>query len=359
MTEIMELQESTELVTDILEDKSQIELSAEDRTLVDQRVASIVFSSNEIQSYGSSAQQRISQSLGKARGKDLGEVGTLITDLVVELKGFNPNEQAKGLGKLIRKGAVSLAKMQAKYSTLESSVDKVVDKLKGHSRVLQADNNLLDTMYDNNLEHYQDLTLYIIAGKQRLESADAELKALQAKAEASGEDADLEAVQRFAEAMNLLEKRLYDLQLSRVVSMQTAPQIRLIKAGNAVMVAKIESTIINTVPLWKQGMQIALCLANQAEATRVQKAVDDTTNELLRRNAENLKTGTIAVAEAAERGIIDIETLEKTQKDILDTLDEVLKIQEKGRQDRLAGEARMRVLEEEMKRKALEVGGRV
>ena len=358
MSEIMELQNNVVPVDDLLVEKTDVQLSEDEQKLVDQRAENIVFSANEIQSYGSDAQQRISQSLGKARGKDLGEVGALITNLMVDLKGFSPNEQSKGLGKLFKKGVASLAKMQAQYTKLETSVDQVVDKLKGHSRILQADNLLLDTMYENNLVHYRDLTIYIIAGKQRLVRAEAELAQLRAKAEASGESADMEAVQRFAEAMNLLEKRLYDLQLSRVVSMQTAPQIRLIKAGNAVMVAKIESTITNTIPLWKQGMQIALCLANQAEASRAQKAVDDTTNELLMRNAENLKTGTIAVAQASERGVIDIDTLEKTQRNILDTLDEVLTIQEKGRQDRLAGEAKMRQLEEEMKRKALEVSGR-
>jgi uncharacterized protein YaaN involved in tellurite resistance len=318
-----------------------------------------VLNTNDIQAYGAPAQQKIAVSLGKARGRDLGETGTLITNLMVDLKNFNPNEQSKGIAGLFRKGVISITKLQAKYATLESSVDKVVSQLKGHSRQLQVDNNILDDMYEKNLEYYQDLTLYILAGKQRLEQADGELKLLQAKAETTGEDTDLEAVQRLSEAIKLFEKRLYDLQLTRIVAMQTAPQIRLIKAGNAAMVAKIESTITNTIPLWKQGMQIALCLANQAEALKAQSAVDNTTNELLKRNSENLKTGTIEIAKASERGVVDIETLEKTQENILSTLDEVLAIQADGRQKRTAGEARLKVLEEEMKQKALEVAGHV
>lgn len=358
MSEITELSIPDGDVIDILKERNTFELNDDEQKLVDQYAESIVFNSNDIQAYGTSAQQKISQTLGSARGKDLGEVGKLIGNLMVDLKGFNPADQPKGLGKLWKVGAASLAKMQAKYATLESTVDKVADKLKAHSRSLQADNNLLDKMYENNLSYYRDLTLYILAGKQRLAQAVDELEVLKDKAQRSGDEAELEAVQRFAEAMNLLEKRLYDLQLTRVVSMQTAPQIRLIKAGNAAMIAKIESTIINTIPIWKQGMQIALCLVNQAEATKAQKAVDDTTNELLVRNAENLKSGTVAVAKASERGVIDIETLEKTQRNILETLDEVLRIQEKGREERLAGEVKMRALEAEMRDKALEVAGR-
>ncbi|MCL2503827.1 MAG: toxic anion resistance protein [Coriobacteriia bacterium] len=359
MSEMLEFQESSETPESNLHAiEKSVALTPAEQSLVEQRAASIVLNSNEIQAYGASAQGKISASLGRARGKDLGEVGTLISNLMIDLKGFNPNEQPRGIAGLIRKGVISLAKLQAKYATLESSVDKVAEQLKGHSRQLQADNNVLDTMYDNNLDYYQDLTLYILAGKQRLTQADAELKALQAKAETTGNEADIEAAQRLSEAINLLDKRLYDLQLTRVVSMQTAPQLRLIKAGNAAMVAKIESTVTNTIPLWKQGMQIALCLANQAEAIRAQAAVDETTNELLRRNSENLKTGTIAVAKASERGVVDIETLERTQQNILSTLDEVLAIQADGRQKRLEGEAKLQVLEEEMKRKVLEVSGR-
>ncbi|MCL2881710.1 MAG: toxic anion resistance protein [Coriobacteriia bacterium] len=361
MDAIMDMpQEETQQpeVTDLVKDDSKPDLTPEQQALVDQRAQAITFDTNAIQTYGAGAQQRMSSftesALGKVRGKDMGEVGGLITNLMVDLKGFNPNE-AKGIMGLFKKAGASITKIQARYTAIESSVDQVVAKLKGHEMELQADVTMLDTMYDENLKYYQDLTLYILAGKQALEKGHADLIALQAKASESGDQADAEKSYRLSEAINLFEKRLYDLQLTRTISIQTAPQIRLIQGADTAMVNKINSTINNTIPLWKQQLVLAKSLFNQAEAEKAQAEVDETTNELLKRNSAQLKAGSIEAAKASERGIVEVETLEQTNQDLMTTLDEVLAIQKEGREQRQAAEVRLQAIEGELKNKLLEI----
>ncbi|MCL2654611.1 MAG: toxic anion resistance protein [Coriobacteriia bacterium] len=343
--------------TDLAKIGSRSDLNPEQQALVDQRAQGLTFDINSIQAYGSAAQQRMStfteSALGRVRGKDMGEVGGLITNLMVDLKGFNPND-SKGIMGLFRKAGASIAKIQARYTAIESSVDKVVEKLKGHEMELKADVTMLDTMYDENLKYYQDLTLYILAGNQALEKGRADLATLQATAQESGEAADAEKSYRLSEAINLFEKRLYDLQLTRTISIQTAPQIRLIQGADNAMVNKIDSTINNTIPLWKQQLVLAKSLFNQAEAEKTQAEVDETTNELLKRNSAQLKAGSIEAAKASERGIVEVETLEQTNQDLMTTLDEVLAIQKEGHEKRQAAEVRLQAIEGELKAKLLE-----
>jgi len=345
-------------VTDLMKVDTKPDLSPEQQALVDQRAQAVTFDSAAIQTYGTAAQQRMStfteSALGKVRGKDMGEVGSLITDLMVDLRGFNPNE-SKGVLGLFKKAGASIAKIQARYTAIESSVDKVVDKLKGHDMELRADVTMLDTMYDENLKYYQDLTLYVLAGKQAIEKGRTELARLQEKAAASGDQADAEQAYRLGEAIDLFEKRLYDLQLTRTIAIQTAPQIRLIQSADNAMVNKINSTINNTIPLWKQQLVLAKSLFNQAEAEKTQTEVDETTNELLRRNSAQLKTGSIEAAKASQRGIVEMETLEQTNRDLISTLDEVLAIQKDGHEKRQAAEVRLQAIESELKAKLIEV----
>jgi len=343
--------------TDLVKSDTQPDLTPDQQALVDQRAQAITFDTNAIQAYGAAAQQRMStfteSALGRVRGKDMGEVGGLITDLMVDLKGFNPNE-SKGIVGLFKKAGASIAKIQARYTAIESSVDQVVEKLKGHEMELQADVTMLDTMYDENLKYYQDLTLYILAGKQALEKAHTDLAAAQAQASTSGDQADAEKSYRLSEAINLFEKRLYDLQLTRTISIQTAPQIRLIQGADNAMVNKINSTINNTIPLWKQQLVLAKSLFNQTEAEKTQEAVDETTNELLKRNSAQLKVGSVEAAKASERGVVEVETLEQTNQDLMSTLDEVLAIQKEGHEKRQAAEVRLQAIESELKAKLLE-----
>ena len=363
MDTIMDIpqQDSAQLAaTDLVKASDKPALTPEQQALVDQRARALTFDVNSIQTYGAAAQQRMStfteSALGKVRGKDMGEVGGLITDLMVDLKGFNPND-SKGITGLFKKAGAGIAKVQARYTAIESSVDKVVEKLKGHNMELQADVMTLDTMYDENLKYYQDLTLYILAGKQALESARADLSVLQAKAADSGDQADAEAAYRQSEAIDLFEKRLYDLQLTRTIAIQTAPQIRLIQGADNAMVNKINSTINNTIPLWKQQLVLAKSLYNQAEAERTQAQVDETTNELLKRNSAQLKAGSIEAAKASQRGVVEVETLEQTNRDLMTTLDEVLAIQKEGHEKRQAAEVRLQAIEDELKAKLLEARG--
>ena len=311
--------------------------------------------------YGTACQKEIASfsdaALNNIRTKDLGEVGDMITSLVGELKGFNAEtEEQKGFLGLFKKPATSLAKLQAKYAAAETNVSKITNVLEDHQNTLLKDIVMLDKMYDENLDYFKKLTMYIIAGKKRLDEERATtLKALKDKAEESGLAEDAQAANDFANLCDRFEKKLYDLELTRAISVQMAPQIRLIQNGDTLMVEKIQSTIINTIPLWKNQMVLALGIAHSKEAMEAQSAVSNLTNELLKKNAETLKQGTIAIAEESERGIVDIETVQETNRKLIETLDEVLKIQADGRQKRQDAENELGHIEAELKTKLLEI----
>ena len=311
--------------------------------------------------YGTACQKEIASfsdaALSNIRTKDLGEVGDMITDLVGELKGFNAEtEESKGFLGLFKKTNKSLAKLQAKYSEAETNVTRITNVLEDHQNTLLKDIVMLDKMYDENLDYFKKLTMYIIAGKKRLElERNTTLQELKAKAEESGLAEDAQAANDFANLCDRFEKKLYDLELTRSISVQMAPQIRLIQNGDTLMVEKIQSTIVNTIPLWKNQMVLALGIAHSKEAMEAQSAVSNLTNELLKKNAETLKQGSVAIAEESERGIIDIETVKETNQKLIETLDEVLKIQADGRQKRMEAENELGHIEAELKTKLLEI----
>ncbi|MBQ8996037.1 MAG: toxic anion resistance protein [Oscillospiraceae bacterium] len=311
--------------------------------------------------YGTACQKEISSfsdaALNNIRTKDLGEVGDLITNLVGELKGFNAEtEESKGFLGLFKKSSASLTKLQAKYAAAETNVSRITNVLEDHQNTLLKDIVMLDKMYDENLEYFKKLTMYIIAGKKRLDlERSTTLQELKAKAEQSGLAEDAQAANDFANLCDRFEKKIADLELTRNISVQMAPQIRLIQNGDTLMVEKIQSTIINTIPLWKNQMVLALGLAHSKEAMEAQSAVSNLTNELLKKNAETLKQGSIAIAEESERGIIDIETVKETNRKLIETLDEVLKIQADGRKKRQDAENELGHIEAELKTKLLEI----
>ena len=284
----------------------------------------------------------------------------MISNLVVELKGFSVDgkDEKKGLLGLFKKSRSSFAKLQERYDTASNSVDKISEVLKDHQNTLFKDIVMFDQMYDVNLAYFKELSMYIIAGKKRLEEErNTTLKDLKAKAEASGLAEDAQAANDFANLCERFEKKLYDLQLTREISIQMAPEIRLIQNGDTLMVEKIQTTINNTIPLWKNQMVLALGMAHSKEAMEAQKEVSDLTNELLQKNAETLQMGTIEIAKESERGIVDIETVEIANRKLIETLDEVLKIQEEGRQKRMEAENTLGKIETELRQKLLEVKG--
>ena len=336
-------------------------LSAEERQMVDSFAKQIdVRDSTMILQYGAGAQKKMADfsesALANVRTQDLGEVGGLISGVVVELRSFDVTEEDKGLFGFFKKGANKIESMRAKYDKAEANVDKIVDALKGHQIKLMKDAATLDKMYELNLTYFKELTMYILAGKKRLaEAREVELAQLVAKAKETGRAEDAQAAQDF-EAMCLrFEKKLSDLDLTRTIAMQTAPQIRLVQNNEITMVEKIQTTIVNTIPLWKSQMVLALGIANSHAAVKAQTEVTNMTNELLKKNAELLHTSTVEVARESERGIVDIETLKNTNEKLIQTFDEVLQIQQEGRQKRAEAETEMRRMEAELKQKMLEV----
>ena len=311
--------------------------------------------------YGTACQKEIASfsdaALQNIRTKDLGEVGDMIVSLVGELRGFNADtEESKGFLGLFKKPASSIAKLQARYAEAETNVSKITNVLEDHQNTLLKDIVMLDKMYDENLEYFKKLTMYIIAGKKRLDlERSTTLVDLKKKAEESGLAEDAQAANDYANLCDRFEKKLYDLELTRNISVQMAPQIRLIQNGDTLMVEKIQSTIINTIPLWKNQMVLALGIAHSKEAMEAQSAVSNLTNELLKKNAETLKQGSIEIAEESERGIVDIETVKETNQKLIETLDEVLKIQAEGRQKRQDAENELGHIEAELKEKLLEI----
>ncbi len=310
--------------------------------------------------YGSGAQKKMASfsetALAKVRTQDLVEAGELIAGVVAELRSFDAEEEDKGFFSLFKRQVNKLAALKDRYDSAEENVDKIAKALEDHQIVLMKDAATLDKLYELNLTYFKELTMYLLAGRQRLAQVrENDLVELTAKAHASGSTEDAEAVQKLSAACNRFEKKLSDLDLSRTVAMQMAPQIRLVQNNEMLMIEKIQTTLVNTIPLWKSQMLLALGLANNEEALRAQSAVTDMTNELLRKNAEKLKQSTIEVARESERGIVDIETLRVTNEHLIQTFDEVMKIQAEGRAKRAEAEAEMRRMEAELRQKLLEV----
>lgn len=316
--------------------------------------------SNMILQYGAGAQQKLAdfseKALENVKSQDLGEVGNMLTDVVAELKNFDVDNEKKGFLGLFHKGENKLDAMKAKYDKTAVNVDKICDALEEHQVRLLKDTAMLDQMYDLNLTYYKELSMYIAAGKQKLEEVrSTQLKELMEKAQSGNDQVLAQEAKDLASYCDRFEKKLHDLELSRMISMQTAPQIRLIQNNNTMMVEKIQSTLVNTIPLWKNQMVIALGLEHAQRAAKAQNAVTDMTNELLKKNANALHEATVSTAKASERGIVDIETLTQTNAELVKTFDEVLQIQSEGRQKRLQAEADMVRMENELKQKLLEI----
>ena len=313
--------------------------------------------------YGAACQKKIAafseSALQSVRTKDLGEVGDAITDLVVELKSFSLEEEEKGgFFGLFKKATNQVEKMKARYDKAELNVEKIAGVLDGHQVQLMKDIAMLDKLYALNLTYFKELTMYILAGKKRLADVrSTTLEELKAKAQRSGLAEDAQAANDFAAMCDRFEKKLHDLELTRMVSIQMAPQIRMVQNNDALMAEKIQSTLVNTIPLWKNQMVLALGIAHSREAMEAQRAVTDMTNELLKKNADTLKMGTVEAAKESERGIVDLETLKYTNQQLISTLDEVVKIQEDGRAKRRAAEAELGRIEGELKQKLLDIRG--
>lgn len=336
-------------------------LSPEEQKAVDDFAEKIdVTNSQMILQYGAATQKKIGDfseaALDKVRTKDLGATGDMIASLVTELKGFDAQEESKGIFGFFKKTSNSLEALKAKYAKAETNVEKIEGMLEGHQVQLLKDIAMLDKMYQMNMVYFKELTMYILAGKKKLKKTrEVDLKAAMEKAKASGLPEDAQAARDLADMCDRFEKKLYDLELTRNVSIQMGPQIRLIQNNDTMMAEKIQTSIVNTIPLWKSQMVLALGLAHSQQAIEAQRAVTDMTNELLKKNAAALKTGTIEAAKESERGIVDIETLQATNKSLIETLDELNKIQTEGRAKRVAAEQELTRIEDELKQKMMEI----
>lgn len=336
-------------------------LSPEELKMVEEFSTKIdLHNSQAILQYGVGTQKKMADfsesALENVRTKDLGEVGEMLSSLVVDLKSFDVTEQDKGFKGLFKKSANRVTSMKAKYDKAEVNVNNVCTALEKHQVTLLKDIALLDKMYEVNLTYFKELSMYILAGKKKLADVrSGELAEALAKAQQSNLPEDAQAAKDLQSLCDRFEKKIHDLELTRMISIQTAPQIRLVQNNDTLMAEKIQSTIVNTIPLWKSQMVLALGIEHSAQAAKAQREVTDMTNELLRKNADILKTATIESAKESERGIVDIETLKHTNESLISTFDEVLKIQTDGREKRRAAEAEMQRMEEELKRKLLEV----
>ncbi len=322
-----------------------------------------VMNTEQVMHYGSNAQKNISEfsgaALGTVRTKDLGEVGNMLGDLVVELKGLNfEPEQKKGLMGLFKKSGQSIAELKASYDKAETNVDNIVESLEKHEITLMKDISMMDKMYDKNQEYLKELTMYILAGKLRIEQLrNEELPKYKAKAMETGLPEDAQAANDFSNMIGRFEKKIHDLELTRTISVQMAPQIRMIQNNDSLMAEKIRSSIMNTIPLWKSQMVLALSQYHSDQAMKAQREVTDVTNALLMKNAEALHQGSVNIAKEAERGIVDIETLKKTNIELIQTLDEVRQIQDEGRAKRMQAERELAQIEGELKQKLLSMKG--
>lgn len=337
-------------------------LSEKERQMVNDFAQKIdIENSNLVLQYGADAQKKMSEfsetALNNVKTKDLGEVGDMISDLVVELKGFDANEEdKKGLFGLFKKTENKIESMKTRYAKAEDNVEKIVAALEAHQVTLFKDIAMLDQMYEKNLVNFKELTMYILAGKKKLEECrSTKLPELVAKAQQSGLPEDSQKANDYAQMCDRFEKKLHDLELTRMISIQMAPQIRLVQNNDTLMAEKIQSTIVNTIPLWKSQMVLALGVNHAKQAMEAQREVTEMTNELLRRNADTLKMATVETAKESERGLVDIETLKHTNEQLISTFDEVLTIQKEGREKRAAAEIELRKIEGELKAKLLEI----
>ena len=337
-------------------------LSQEEQAMVAAFAEKIdVENTTQILQYGAGTQKKMADfsdaALANVRTQDLGEVGILIADVVGELKGFDAEEK-KGLMGFFRKKADQLETMKNRYAKAEVNVAKIGDALQQHQVRLLKDSAVLDKMYEQNLAYFKELTMYILAGKQKLQQVrSGKLLQLEEKARLSGLAEDAQTARDLADKCNRFEKKIHDLELTRTISIQTAPQIRMIQNNDHVMVEKIQTTLMNTIPLWKNQMVLALGIAHSTEAAQAQRQVTDITNALLKQNAEKLHMASVETAKEAERGIVDIETLKATNAKLIQTFDDVLKIQAEGRAKRLAAENEMAKMENDLKIKLLEISG--
>ena len=335
-------------------------LTPEEQKMVNDFAAKIdIENTNQILQYGAGTQKKMADfsdtALENVKTQDLGEIGELISNVVGELKDFDVQEEGKFFG-FFRKQTSKIENLKNKYDKAQANVEKITDSLQQHQVRLMKDSAMLDKMYEQNLNYFKELTMYILAGKKKLEETrNGKLAEMKNKAAQSGLPEDAQAARDLDEKCSRFEKKLHDLELTRTIAMQTAPQIRLIQNNDTVMVEKIQTTIVNTIPLWKSQMVLALGIAHSAEAAQAQRQVTDITNELLRKNAETLHMATVETAKESERGIVDLETLQKTNADLIQTLDDVMRIQMEGRQKRQAAEMEMHRMEEELKRKLLEI----
>lgn len=332
------------------EEKAQVEVFSKQIDLTNSAV---------ILQYGAGTQKKMADfsetALENVKAKDLGEVGELLSGVVTELKNFD-EEESKGFLGIFKKTSNKIEAMKAKYAKAETNINEICKVLEGHQVQLLKDVAVLDKMYDLNLTYFKELSMYILAGKKKLEEVrENELKELINKAQISGLPEDAQAAKDLDAMCNRFEKKIHDLELTRTISMQTAPQIRLVQSNDTLMVEKIQSTVVNTIPLWKSQMVLALGVEHSAQAAEAQRQVTDMTNELLKKNAEKLKMATVDVAKESERGIVDIETLKKTNENLISTLDEVMKIQQEGRVKRQEAEIEMHRMENELKQKLLEI----
>ncbi len=338
----------------------EVVLTPQEQKMVDDFASQIDITNTQmVMQYGAGSQKKIADfsesALNNVRTKDMGEIGQMLTDVVTQLKDFDEPEEKGFLG-IFKKGSNKLENMKVKYDKAENNINKICKVMESHQVTLLKDAAMLDKMYELNLNYFKELSMYILAGKQKLTQArTSELPALLNKAEQSGLPEDTQAANDYASMCERFEKKIYDLELTRTISMQMAPQIRLIQSNDTAMSEKIQSTLVNTIPLWKSQMVIAIGLNHSAEAARAQKEVTDMTNALLKKNAEALKTATIETARESERGIVDIETLTATNQTLISTLDEVLKIQEDGRTKRRNAEQELLRIENEMRKKLLSV----
>lgn len=346
------------------ESAPQIKLSPEEERLVEEFSSKIDISNSQaVLTYGVGSQKKIAEfsenALERVKTKDLGEIGDMLAGVVGEIRSLEIDEEDKGFFGFFKKSGNKLANMKAKYDKVEVNVNNISKALEDHQVTLMKDVLMLDKMYELNMNYYKELSMYIMAGKKRLERANnIELPELIKKADESRLPEDTQKAKDFSQMINRFEKKIHDLELTKTVSLQMAPQIRLIQNNDSMMSDKIQSTIVNTIPLWKNQMVIAIGLKHSTDAAKAQRAVSDMTNELLKKNAETLKAATIETAKESERGIIDIETLKSTNKTLISTFDEVIKIQDEGRKKRKEAEAELRNIENEMRTKLLEISNR-
>lgn len=353
------VENSTTVMAEV--DDPKMELTVEDQEKVKQYIDAIdIHDTQLVMQYGAGAQKKIADfsdtALATVKTKDLGEIGDLLTSVVTELKGFEIEEEKGGFLGLFKKSANKMTSLKAKYDKAEGNITTIAKAMENHQVTLLKDVAMLDKMYETNLSYFKDLSLYILAGKEKIKEAkEVELPRLLAKAQESGLAEDSQAARDYSALVERFEKKVYDLELTRNVSMQMGPQIRLIQNNDTIMSEKIQSTLVNTIPLWKQQMVICIGLDHSVQAAQAQREVSDMTNQLLKRNAEALQIATVESAKESERGIVDIETLTETNQKLIDTLNEVMQIQADGRAKRAEAEVELQRIETEMKQKLIEV----